>query len=177
MEFKTYLVKMNSSPQLNFGLAGVFVFGLSVLCWLLFWPVLEFIPLILSIIGIVMVLTGALSNKGKGLIEVDDKWMVLNEYGIEIRSVFYPYSELEDLEFFFDAFNGQSPFGYFTETSGLVEYGMSNGLRFINKDSEISERFYLANEEQSNSFFLMIELLKKSGVRLKINYKEPRRLI
>jgi hypothetical protein len=139
----------------------------------LFWPALEFIPLILSIIGIIMVLIGALSNKGQGLIEVDNKFLVINEYGINIRSTFYPYLEIEDLEFFFDAYNGQSPFGYFTETSGLVEYGMSNGLRFINKDSKIAERFYLANEEQSNSFFLMIELLQQKGVSLRMNYNKP----
>lgn len=168
---------MNSSPQLNFGLAGVIVFGISVLCWLLFWPVLEFVPLLLSIIGIIMVLTGALSNKGKGLIEVDDKLMIINEYGIEIRSAFYAYPEIEYLEFFFDAYNGQSPFGYFTETSGLVEYGMSNGLRFVHKDSEIAERFYLANEEQSNSFLLMIDFLQQKGVSFKMNYNKPQGII
>jgi hypothetical protein len=173
MEFKTYLVKMNSSPQLNFGLIGVIVFGVSVLCLLLLVP--QTISLILSIIGIIMVLIGALSNNGQGLIEVDDKFVIINEYGIEIRSTFYAHSEIDSLEFHFDAYNGQSPFGYFTETSGLIEYGMSNRLSFKNKDSEISEMFYLANQEQSNSFLLTIELLQKIGVNLKIDYRNSSR--
>src|SRR5690349_18092573 len=118
MEFKTFLVKQNSSPALNFSLLGVITFMTSIFCWP--FSFLENIALCLSVAGIVMVLVGGLAGKGKGLIEVDDKLLVLREQGIELKSFSYPYSEISDLEFYFDSYYSQSPFGYFTENSGMI---------------------------------------------------------
>jgi hypothetical protein len=170
-EFKAFLVKMNSSPQLHFGLAGVIVFGVSIIFLML--GIFVNLSYFLLICGIVIVLIGALSNKGKGLVEVDTEILIINHKGIQIGASLYPYNEITNLVFYFDGYNGQSPFGYFTETSGRVEYGMFNRISFSSKDLSISEMFYLSDQKHSDSFFLTISLLQKQGISIEMGSRKP----
>src|SRR4051812_21076425 len=102
MEFKAFLVKKNSSPLLNLSLIGLLCFMLSFFCWA--FADFETLGLCLTVGGILLVLIGALANKGKGLIEVDDNYFIINELGIEIKSVPYNYSDIKDLKFYFHSY-------------------------------------------------------------------------
>ena len=114
--------------------------------------------------GIGMVVIGAVLNRGKGLYEVDTKILSIDEQQIQIGSSVYPMSSISQLQFYYHSFYSQSSYGYFTEHSGFIEYGMHNTISFRHNKQEVSRRFYLANLEQANSYFALLAFLKERGV-------------
>ncbi len=170
MEFRAYLIKANSSRSLSIGLTGVGLFFISILFFA--FPPLETIALILSIGGIVIALIGAIASKEKAVIEVDDKMINFNDQGIEIRSAFYRYAEITDLEFYYHSFYSQSPFGFYTENAGHIEYGMANHVSFRTGEVRILEVCFLGNQVQATSFFMFLNELKTSKISYSMNYRQ-----
>lgn len=173
MEFKTFLVKTNSSPAINIAIVGF----ISVLISIFFWAFddLQDIALIFTFLGILLVLIGLITNKGKGLSEIDNQMMRIIDTGIEIKSQVYSFSDIKELKFFFHSFYSQSPYGYYFENAGMIEDGMSNTIHFISGNATIKEQFCLADMEHANMFFQTLNLLKSRGVILELEFRPFKR--
>jgi hypothetical protein len=173
MVFQAYLIKANSSPAINVSLIGIILFLLSVFGWA--FEATQQLALICTIAGFVLVLVGAVAGKGKGLFEVDKEILSIDDEKISIGPVVYPFAGVSQLQFYYHSFYGQSPFGYFTETSGLIEYGMNNTIRFRYNKLDVTATFYLANMEHANQFFALLTYLKERKIRSSLYQKQARR--
>jgi hypothetical protein len=162
MNFQAYLVKQNSSPLLNVTLIGALVFFLSIYLWA--FEVDETISLLASVTGILLALIGALLNRGKGLFEVSEEVLFINEKNIIAGSSVYPISAITNLRFYYDSFYGQSPFGYFIEHAGAILYGMNNRVTFMVDQQELQFLFYLSEKMQADNFFSFLAVLKEKRV-------------
>jgi hypothetical protein len=173
MVFKANLIKTNSSPAINLSLIGIIVFFISIFAWALEAP--EAIALTVTASGIIMVLIGGVLSRNKPLYEVDKDFLVIDELIIKIREQVYQLKEISELSFYYDSFYSQSSFGYYTETSGFIEYGMNNRISFKSEDKDFNETFYLASEEQANSFFNLLHRLKENGIEYSYSSRPSKR--
>ena len=128
-----------------------------------------------AVIGIVLVVIGAVLNRGKGLFEVDTEILSIDEEQIKLGTSVYPISSISHLYFYYHSFYSQSSFGYFTEQTGLIEYGMDNRISFNHNNAEVLCRFYLANIEQANNYFTLLYILKQKGVSYNSEMRISRR--
>jgi len=147
MLFKANLIKTNSSPAINLSLVGILCFFLSVFMWA--FDALETIALFTTVAGLVMVVIGAVLSRNKPLYEVSKDMLVIDERSIQISEQAYQLHEVSNLQFYYDSYYCQSPFGYFTETSGLIEYGMNNTISFKSDGKDFIATFYLAESRTS----------------------------
>jgi hypothetical protein len=169
MNFTAYLVKVNQSPAINLGMAGISLFFIAV--FLFAFNTWETFALILAGGGILLAFISALTGINKPLVEVDNKLLVFDDHGIRIGENMYPYGEIRELELHFDSFYSQSSSGLFYEHSGQIEYGMGNRIRFIYAGDQISAIFYIANQVQAASFFLLTAELKNNKIAFDITYR------
>lgn len=64
MTFAAHMIKANASSGYNVGLVGVLLFLLAIICFII--PALNGYGLHIAIIGILLVLFGAISGSGSG---------------------------------------------------------------------------------------------------------------
>ena len=163
MLFTAYLIKGNSSAGMNLSLVGIIVCMLSIFFWA--FEVTETVAMFFTVGGMAMFIVGTVMSQGKRLYEVDVEAITIDEQNIQIRSEVYPINNIEQLTFYYHSFYSQSPYGYFTEHSGLIEYGMLNRISFKSNGNQVEEKFYLSNQTHADSFFSMINALKQIGIR------------
>jgi hypothetical protein len=173
MTFRANLIETSSSPAINLSLLGIIVFFLSIFAWALEVP--ETVALTATVSGLVMVLIGGVLSRNKLLYEVAEDLLVIDELTIKIKEQVFQLSDISVLQFYYDSFYSQSSFGYFTETSGMIEYGMKNTISFKSDDKDLNETFYLANEEQANNFFNILSKLTGNGIAYSYSSRASRR--
>lgn len=167
MTFAAHTIKANGSSGYNVGLVGVLLFLLAIMCFII--PALKAYGIYLVIIGILLVLFGAISGSGSGLVEVSNEMLECHETGILIAGKEYRYDSIDSLHFHFDSFYSQSTSGYFYENAGMIRYGMGNEVSFVADGQQISVRFFLGNIIHSDLFFNYLRELETSGVRFRFS--------
>jgi hypothetical protein len=139
-----------------------FIFFVSVYLWA--FDVDETIALLASVTGILLALIGALLNNGKGWFEVSEEVLFIDQEKIIAGSSIYQISAITDLHFYYHSFYKQSPFGYFVEQAGAIEYGMHNRITFMFEQKEVNLLFYLSEKAQADSFFSLLTIFKNHGI-------------
>ena len=176
MEFNAFLVKQNNSTGVNIGLSGVLAFFLGILFTM--FEATHTIAMFLYIAGLICVLISPFFGKGSDMFEVTDDVMSVYSNEIVIRDKHYAFTEVSKLNFFFHSFYCQSTYGFFTDEDGQIEYGMNNYFGFLFNGEEVTEYFYIGNEEHANKFLNMIENLKQEQIDFTIEYRQyPNRII
>ncbi|PVD52506.1 hypothetical protein DC498_10415 [Terrimonas sp.] len=174
MEFRTYLVNTNKSSLSPISLAGFILLFLSVFFWA--FEALNDIALFITFIGVLLSAIGFFTNRnvkppgetGKILIRILDS-------GIEIKSRFYPFSEIKNQYFFYHSFYSQSPYGYYFENAGYIEFGTANRIQFKHGDTEVNELFCLTDMEHANLFFQTLNYLKGQRLHFEMEFRPFRR--
>lgn len=169
MNFTAFLVKVNKSPAINLGMTGISLFFAAVFLFAL--DIWETFAMILAGGGILLAFISALAGINKPLMEVDNRLLVFDDYSIRIGEDVYAYEKLCELKFHFDSFYSQSSDGFYYESSGRIEYGMGNFIRFNYNGILISENFYLANQVEAISFLSLTNDLKANSIAFDITYK------
>jgi hypothetical protein len=173
MTFTANMIKSNASSVYNVGLFGVLVFQLAIIFIII--PALQHLGIYLAIGGIILVIVGAVSGRGKGLIEVGDEVLHCHETGLSIAGKEYSYHSINALHFHFDSFYSQSSFGYFYENAGSIQYGMSNRVSFVYESNKVSVSFFLGNIMQSDLFLSYLQELKARGIAYTFTQRDYRR--
>ncbi|MCC6289308.1 MAG: hypothetical protein IT249_15625 [Chitinophagaceae bacterium] len=170
MEFRTYIVKSDKSAFSTISLIGFILLSISIFFWS--FEKLNPIALFLTLTGILLAAIGFFTNKEvKPVNETDKILMRILDSGIEIKSRFYPFSEIKDLFFFYHSFYSQSPYGYYFENAGYIEFGTSNRIQFKYGAMEINELFCLTDMAHANLFFQTLNYLKDRGVHLEMEFR------
>ncbi|MFT3747706.1 MAG: hypothetical protein QM768_05290 [Agriterribacter sp.] len=174
MEFRTYLVNTNKSALSNTTLAGFILLLLSVFFWS--FEALNDIALFITFIGILFSAIGFFTNKQEVPVTEADKILLrILDSGIEVKSRFYPFSEIKNLYFFYHSFYSQSPYGYYFENAGYIEFGTSNRIKFKCGNTEINELFCLTDMGHANLFFQTLNYLKDQGLHFEMEFRPFRR--
>ncbi|MFT3934267.1 MAG: hypothetical protein QM726_11665 [Chitinophagaceae bacterium] len=113
MEFRAFLVKTNNNPALTIGLTGVIIFMLSGVFYII--KGLNFIAPYISVVGLCVAIVGAISNAKKGMYTIEKELLVIADNGVTIRSVFYNFTEISNLQLYYHSFYSQSSYGYYYE--------------------------------------------------------------
>jgi hypothetical protein len=169
MIFKANLVKTNSTPAIHLSLIGIIVFLVSILLWQFEVP--DDFAWTGTIGGLLMVLFGGVFSRNKPMFEVDEDLLEINELTIKIRERSFTLGDISGLEFFYHSYYSQSPSGYFTEPSGLIELGLNNKIGFTSNGEEITEMFYLADQEHADRFFSMLNMLRGNSIAYNYTYR------
>ena len=167
MTFAAHTIKDNASSGYNVGLVGVLLFLLAIICFII--PALKGYGIYVAIIGILLVLFGAISGSGSGMVEVGDEMLECNETGLLIGGKSYLFDSIDSLHFHFDSFYSQSSAGYYYENAGMIRYGMGNQLSFVADGQHVSVRFFLGNIIHSDLFFTYLRELEAAGVRFRFS--------
>jgi hypothetical protein len=173
MTFTANTIKSNESSGYIVGLFGVLLFQLAIIFFIV--PALQHIAIFVAVGGIILVVVGAVSGSGKGLIEVGEEMLHCHETGLSIAGKEYPYDSIEALHFYFHSFYSQSSFGYFYENAGSIQYGMGNRVSFVAEGEEIVVSFFLGNILQSDMFFAYLQELKARGIAYRFTQRDYRR--
>jgi hypothetical protein len=167
LNFEAYLVKDNTNT------------GLIICYWAIAFLMISGVCTNIDAVedaawgGIVMAMllfiVGLFSGAAKsGIYRIDTEIFHMDEEKIVIGIVVYPLQEISNLEFRYHAFNGQSPYGYYTETAGEAKYGISNRVSFTYRKMNVNARFYLADEQHANWFFQYVRQRQSEGLNCKI---------
>lgn len=171
MQFEAYIIKTNDSKAMVVCLVGILLlFGIVPMNMV---PALrEFIYLdVLAALGVFIV--GIIMSKGNAsLYTITDEILKVGLQNIQIGIVVYPIHELYCIDFYYDSFNGQSPYGNYTETSGEIEYGINNRISFTYRGMNITQRFHLADEQHAVQFVTMLEAYKQNDIPFTVSYNK-----
>jgi hypothetical protein len=129
MQFRAYIVITNSSPAISMSLVGIVLFIASIPLWA--FETLESTALVITVCGVVLVVIGGILSRQKPVYEGGKQVLSINNQAVTIGDKNYPFTDIEQLNFYYHSFYSQSPFGYFKEASGLIEYGMHNRISFM----------------------------------------------
>jgi hypothetical protein len=173
MTFIANTIKSNASSGYIVGLIGVLIFQFSIICFIV--PALQHLGIYLAIGGIILAVVGAVSGKGRGLIEVCDEVLHCHETGLSIAGKEYAFDSISALHFHFDSFYSQSSFGYFYENAGSIQYGMANRVSFVYESNKVSVSFFLGNIMQSDLFLSYLQELKARGIAYTFTQRDYRR--
>ncbi|MGB4772870.1 MAG: hypothetical protein WBP58_15500 [Chitinophagaceae bacterium] len=146
---------------------------MAIICFIV--PALKHIGIFVAVGGIILVVVGAVSGRGKGLKEVGEEMLHCHETGLSIAGKEYPYDSIKALHFYFHSFYSQSSFGYFYENAGMIQYGMANRVSFVADGEKIEVLFFLGNILQSDMFFAYLQELKARGIRYTFSQRDYRR--
>ncbi len=170
MEFRTYLIKTNKASLSNISLAGFISLFISIFFWA--FEALNDIAIFITFIGILLSAIGFFTSKQvKPPNEPSAILMRILDDGIEIKSRFYPFSEIKNLYFFYHSFYSQSPYGYYFENAGYIEFGTLNRIQFKYGSMEINELFCLTDMEHANLFFQTLNYLKGRGLHFEMEFR------
>lgn len=171
MEFKTYLVKNDKSAIANTSIVGFILLFISIFFWA--FEALNEVAIFLTFLGVLLAAIGFFSNNQSDSSGEIDKTTLMRiiDSGIEIKSTFYPLSGIKDLYFFYHSFYSQSPYGYYFENAGYIEFGTSNRIQFTSGSTEINELFCLTDIEHANLFFITLNYLKDRSVHYQMDFR------
>ncbi len=159
-EFLAYIIRANKSTSMNIALYGLLAFFVGIGSLFLGVALITIFLIgggfLVFIVGIIMGSTSAY--------QITKDILSVSPEKISVASKDYMLTEISDLHFYFGSFNNQSGYGYYTETSGAVEYGINNTISFISNEINVGVTFFLNDENHANAFLQMLYQLRDEGI-------------
>lgn len=145
MEFRTRLVTRKRNKRAYIAYAGLVIAASSLL--LVFIPNMDdYIPYVFGG-GIAVVVIGTVVARGDVRnYGISEEELIINNAGITVGAMHYPFSMITDMDFNVEAYNGL----YVNDgamVSGSKSDGMTNDLSFRAGGSKVSCGFYLDSQQ------------------------------
>lgn len=165
MEFQTKIVEGNKNPKARIVWAGGGLFFLAMILTCIHGY--ERYGLWLFGVAVVLMIGGALLVKGNfTFIDVSTTDIVIGTTGVRVGDTTYPLSQLTDIEFLVEGYDGMSDsYGYvpitrrnYSTTRGRVN-GMNNYLTFKLGDEKVEWQFYLPDPQHVQQLGALFEEL------------------
>ncbi|MDB5192803.1 MAG: hypothetical protein JWQ96_2366 [Segetibacter sp.] len=162
MQFQAYVIKSNNSTAIKVCFAGIAILTASIF---LFAFEIEPLATYVVSIGFMIFVGGVIASGGNtSIYKITKDVLAIDEEKILVGDADFKYDEVEGLNFYFDSFYSQSSFGYYTDNIGRIEYGIDNYVSFTYKKMFFKTTFYLANENQANTYFELLKWLRQNQI-------------